>query len=145
MSKESSKTPTAYAKPLPRVDVYSKPFWQYAKKHELRMQQCKDCGKFRFPPSPVCDACLSENYDWKLLSGKGKIITWCVFHQLYLPGFKDEMPYNCIMVELQEGPLFISNLVGTKNEDIAFDMPVEVFFEDITPEFSLPKFRAIKK
>jgi uncharacterized OB-fold protein len=67
-----------------------------------------------------------------------------IFHQRYYQGFKDDIPYNVIQVELEEGPRIISSLVGVQNEEITMGMPVEVIFEDITKEITLPKFQPLK-
>jgi len=132
---------TEYTKPLPIPDEFDKPYWEAAKKHELRMQECLDCGEIWFPPSPVCPKCLSQNYEWAKLSGKGKVWSCVVFHQLYFPSFSDEIPYNVVAVKLDEGPLLTSNMVECKNEDIQCDMLVEVVFDDVTEIITLPKFK----
>jgi uncharacterized OB-fold protein len=75
------------------------------------------------------------------LSGKGTIYSFGVYHQLWHPGFKDEIPYNIVLIELAEGPQIISQVVGCHNEELSCGAAVEVTFEDITPEITLPKFR----
>ncbi len=128
-------------RPRPRVydGMDDKPFWEYCKKHEYRMQKCSDCGEWRYPAAMICDHCLSDKFTWEPLSGKGKILTWIIQHRTYFPGIP--APYNCILVELDEGPLVISNLVGVPNEAIKFDMPVKVDFLDLPEEgFTLPIF-----
>ena len=129
------------AKPLPSISDFNRPFWEAAKRHELRLQCCKSCGKFWAPNGPVCPHCFSEDYEWKRLSGRGRIATWVVFHKLYHPGFADELPYNVAFVEVDEGPRIVSNIVGVKNEGLRIGMPVEVVFEDVTTDITLPKFR----
>ena len=130
-----------YNKPLPHPTPAEAPYWEYARKHELRLQKCLDCGNIWYPPAWGCSKCLSTKYEWAKMSGKGKIWSWVIFHQYYIPGFSEEVPYNVIAVNLEEGPQLISQLVGVKNEDIKCDIPVEVFFDDVTPEFSLVKFK----
>ncbi len=132
---------TEYTKPLPMPGEFDKPYWEAVKKHELRMQKCLDCGEIWFPPNFACPRCLSTNYGWVKLSGKGKVWSWAVFHQLYIRSFADDIPYNVIAVKLDEGPMMMSNMVECKNEDIKCDMPVEVVFDDITEEMALPKFK----
>ena len=132
---------TTYEKPLPTVNEDTAPFWEYCKKHELRMQKCKQCGHVRYPPSIVCPKCHSMEAEWTKLSGKGKIYTFCIYHQVYHEAYGKDVPYNVATIHLDEGPGFISNIVGCKLEDIKVDMPVEVYFEDITDEFTLPKFK----
>ncbi len=134
-------------KPVPTEDT--EPFWEYCAKGELRMQNCSDCGHVRFPAAVLCPKCLSEEYQWTKLSGRGKVFTYAVFHQVYYPGFADDVPYNTAMIELDEGPRIHTNIIECENDDIYIGMPVTVTFEQIDDEIFLPKFRpaegAIKK
>jgi uncharacterized OB-fold protein len=90
----------------------------------------------------VCPHCLSEELEWKRLSGRGKVSTWVIFHRNWFPEFAADVPYAVVQVELTEGPRLTSNLVGVANEDIRVGMPVEVVFDDVTPAVTLPRFRA---
>jgi uncharacterized OB-fold protein len=74
-------------------------------------------------------------------SGKGKIYTFAVYHRAYHPGFQKDLPYVTAVIELEEGPHFLSNIIGCKTDEVRCDMPVEVVWEDINEEFSLPKFK----
>lgn len=130
-----------YTKPLPTPDVWSQPFWEAARHHELRMQRCAGCGHVRFPPGPACPRCLSAEASWDLMSGRGRVWSWTVFHQLYYAGFKDELPYNVALIELEEGPRLYSNLVGIANAAIREGLPVVVTFEPATDEYTIPRFR----
>ena len=89
----------------------------------------------------MCPFCWSRDYEWARVSGRGKVNSWVVFHQLYYEGFKGETPYSVVQVELEEGPRLMSNLVGVKSEEIHMGMAVEVVFDDVTEEVTLPKFR----
>lgn len=133
-----------YAKPLPAIDEENKPFWQYAKKHELRMQKCPDCGQIYYPPSSLCPNCHSwEKSEWVKLSGKGTVYSFIVARRATNPAFAKEVPYVVAIVETQEGGRLISNIVGAKPEDVKIGMPVEVVFEDVTEEITLPKFKPV--
>lgn len=132
---------TEYKKPLPHITALSKPYWDATKKHELRLQRCGKCNRFWYPPSFACPFCWSKEFDWAKLSGRGKVNSWVVFHRAYYEGFQEQVPYNVVEVQLEEGPRLISNLVGVKNEGIRPGMPVEVVFDDVTAEVTLPKFR----
>ena len=132
---------TTYAKLLPFVDEDTAPFWEYCKKHELRMQKCTQCGHVRYPPGIVCPKCHSMEAEWTKLSGKGKVYSFSIYHQIYHESFSNDIPYAVAIINLDEGPGFISNITGCKLEDIKIDMPVEVYFEDVTDEFALPKFK----
>lgn len=127
-------------KPLPQISDDA-PFWEAASRHELRMQECEACGYVRWPPSPVCPECWAEAHSWTELSGRGTVNTWVVYHREYFPAFADELPYNVAEIELEEGPRYLANVVECENDDIYRGMPVEVVFEDVTDEVTLPKFR----
>jgi hypothetical protein len=75
--------------------------------------------------------------------GKGKVYTFAIFHRAYHPGFESELPYVTAVVELEEGPHFLTSIVGCRPDEVSCDMAVEVMWEDITEEFSLPKFKPV--
>ena len=128
-------------KPLPRPSEDSAPYWEAAHRGELRMQRCGECGHVRFPPSLLCPCCLSETAAWVALSGRGTVFSWIVVHQSQHPAFNADTPYNVTIVELEEGPRLHTNLIGCRNDEIRIGMPVEVVFEKINDEVTLPKFR----
>ncbi len=130
-----------YNKPLPVIDAETQPFWEYCKKHELRMQKCQQCGYIRFPISIVCPKCSAMEFEWALLSGKGRVYSFTTYRVAYHPAFKDDIPYVVAIIQLTEGPRMESNIVGCRVEDVKIDMPVMVSFEDVTEQVSLPKFR----
>ena len=132
---------TNYNKPLPVIEKWNAPYWQAAKEHEFVAQKCRTCGYLHLPPGPACTNCLSSEQEWVRLSGRGTIYSFGVYHQLWHPGFKEEIPYNVALIELVEGPQIISQVVGCKNEELCCGAAVEVTFEDITPEITIPKFR----
>ena len=132
-------------KPLPRIDEVSRPYWEAAKRHELFLQQCQECGNYRYPPGETCPSCLSDRLEWNKASGRASVYTWTVFHQVYHPAFEKDVPYAVVAVELDEGPRLITNLVDCKVEAINIGMPVEVVFDDVTEEITLPKFRPVSQ
>ena len=131
----------AYTKPIPIVIDENRPFWEATRRKELLLQCCRDCGAYRFPPNILCVECSSTAFDWKPVSGRGKVYSFVIFHRAYHPGFADELPYAVACIELAEGPRLMSNIVGIPPGEVRCDMPVEVVFEEITDEISLPKFR----
>jgi len=81
---------------------------------------------------------------WVKLSGRGKIYSFVVYRMSYHPSYANDIPYNVAVIQLTEGPRMESNITGIKVEDLKVDMPVEVYFDDVTAEVSLPKFRPVK-
>ena len=130
-----------YTKPLPIINEDNAPYWQYARRHELRMQQCAGCGHIRFPVSVLCPHCLSMEFQWTRLSGRGTLYSYVVYHHAYHPSYAADLPYIVAIIQLAEGPRMESNLVECNAADLRLDMPVEVIFDDVTEEVTLPKFR----
>lgn len=130
-----------YQKPLPFVSEVNRPYWDAARRHELVLQRCQECGHYRYPPGDTCPRCLSDRLAWVKVSGRGSIYTWVVFHQVYHQAFANDAPYAVVVVQLEEGARLVTNLVDCKAEDIEIGMAVEVVFDDVTEEITLPKFR----
>jgi uncharacterized OB-fold protein len=135
---------TAYKRPLPRRRGMAGEFYEYCKKHELRFQRCTDCGTWRHVPRDMCAKCGSFNWAWAQSSGKGKLFSWTTVMQPMLPQFADRVPYSPVVVEMDEGVRILSELVDVPNEELRLGLPVEVAFDDVTPEVTLPKFRRAK-
>lgn len=119
---------TRLVRPDPIVNVFEQPFWDYVQQREFRLQRCDDCGKFRYPPSPVCDGCLSDRATWTEIGGEGRLLSWVVFHRQYFPELP--VPYTTCAVELDEGPIVIANLLHAGDRDLALDLRVRIVFED---------------
>jgi uncharacterized OB-fold protein len=135
---------TAYKRPLPRRRGMAGEFYEYCKKHELRFQRCTDCGTWRHVPRDMCAKCGSFNWAWAQSSGKGKLFSWTTVMQPMLPQFADRVPYSPVVIEMDEGVRILSELVDVSNEELRLGLPVEVAFDDVTPEVTLPKFRRAK-
>ena len=131
--------------PAPILSEENRGHWDAAKRHEFRLQRCKGCGLVRFPIAYGCPQCLSAEHEWALLSGRGRVSSWVVFHKAYWPGAKAQLPYIVAQIELQEGPRYISNIVGVEVDAMRLDLPVEVVFDDVTAELSLPRFRVVER
>ena len=129
-----------YTKPIPAITPEMRPFFEAAKRHELVIQRCEECGTHRFPAREICSHCLSRAVQWVPVSGAGEVFSYNVMHQVYHPGFAEEVPYAVVVVKLKEGVKLNSNLVGVPPQAIRIGMPVKVVFEDITDEVTLPKF-----
>lgn len=131
---------TEYNKPLPAVTPEAKEFWEGCNRHELLIQRCKECGTYRHYPRPMCPNCHSLNVEWAKVSGRGKVYSFTVIHHPSHPAFLD-VPYAVVIVELEEGVRMVGDVVDSRPEEIYIGMPVEVFFDDVTEEVTLPRFR----
>ncbi len=117
----------------------STPFWDGVKEKRLLLQRCKQCGAWLNPPRPMCPKCQSTEAEWVESSGKGKIYSWVTYNEAPDPAFKT--PYAAVLIEMDEGPRMVSNLVDVKPEDIRIGMSVELTFEDVAEDLTLPKFK----
>ncbi len=132
-----------YKKLLPRIDEESRGWWEALQRHELYVQRCRDCGAARLPPRALCPACLSPAVEWVRASGRGTVYSFTVTHQNQAPGFREELPYVLAMVQLDEGPRLMTNVVQCAPDTVRIGMPVEVVFDDVTPDVTLAKFRPV--
>jgi hypothetical protein len=125
--------------PLPVPSPLSQPFWDGTREGKLLLQRCGDCGAYRWTPQYLCRDCHSEDYDWVDTSGRGTLYSWSVVYRPPLPAF--EPGYVLAVVELNEGPLMLTNLVDCQPETLAIGMPVQVAFERASEEITLYRFR----
>jgi len=127
--------------PIPVPNPDNQGFWDACRRGELRLQRCAGCGRFRHHPRPMCAACGSLDYEWALASGRGIVHTFTIVHRPTLPAFEARVPYNVVTVALEEGVFMVSNLTDCPLDEIRIGLPVEVVFEPLTDEITLPKFR----
>lgn len=130
-----------YQRPVPKMRGFAAEFYAYCKQHELRFQRCTDCRTWRHVPRDMCAKCGSFAWEWAKSSGRGTLFSWTTAMQPMLPQFADLVPYSPVVVELEEGVRMLSWLTDVEDGDLRLDLPVEVVFDDVTPEVTLPKFR----
>ncbi len=94
----------------PFGDPTTVPYWEAAKRHQLVLQHCDDCGHFQFYPRPFCLKCESRSVSWKEAAGTGTVYSLSEVHMAPTPDI--EAPYIIAMVELDEGPKFMTNIVN---------------------------------
>jgi uncharacterized OB-fold protein len=130
-----------YKRPVPKMRGFAAEFYAYCKQHELRFQRCTSCRTWRHVPRDMCAKCGSFAWEWAKSSGKGTLFSWTTAMQPMLPQFADLVPYSPVVVELEEGVRMLSWLTDVDDTDLTLDLPVEVEFDDVTPEVTLPKFK----
>jgi uncharacterized OB-fold protein len=135
---------SVYEKPLPDPTDGSQPFWDACRRHELVMQECVGCGHRRWPIGPACTNCLSADARWIEVSGTGEIWSWIVYHQAFNRAFVEDVPYNVALIRMDEGHTMISNVVGVEPSELEVGQRVEVVFDDVTDEISVPRFRVVQ-
>ena len=130
-----------YTKPLPLMTGLTKQFYDWCKQRELRFQRCTKCGTWRHVPREICPECGSSDWEWAKSCGRGKVFTWTVAARPMHPAFVADIPYAPVVIQMEEGVRLLSQVIDCPPEELEMDMPVEVVFDDVTPEVTLPKFR----
>lgn len=127
----------------PRATEVSRPYWDACREHRLIMQNCHDCNKLTFFPAYMCPTCGGDRLQWQELSGRGRIHSVTrVFHPA-APVFRESTPYVVALIQVEEGPIMMSNIVGANAMEAAIDDEVQVEFQEVG-EITLPRFRLVR-
>ncbi len=131
----------AYEKPVPSPTADSQPYWDGLGAHRLMLQSCGACGKRRHYPQPMCDACHSFEVTWIEASRRGTVHSWTETHHPFDASFAAELPITLVTVDLAEGVRLQCRLRDAGLDDLALGLAVEIGFEDVTEELTLPVAR----
>ena len=85
--------------------------------------------------------CGSDELQWVEASGHGVIYSYTIIHQNKPPEFVRDTPYNVAIVQLEEGPRMLSNIVGIEPGELQVDLAVTVVFDQASDSITLPRFR----
>lgn len=111
--------------PQPDITPLSAPFWDGLKAGQLLYQQCQSCGHRWLPAREACPCCLKRDVAWQPAGGRGRIVSWVIYHVAYNDAFKHRIPYDVTLVELDEGPRLLTNIVnGDAGRKLALHAPV---------------------
>ena len=135
--------PSPPSKPVPVVNTWAQPFWDAARQERLIIQKCNACGEHIFYPRIACPHCSADSLEWVEVSGKGTVYSFTVVEANAPSAFIDDMPFVVAVIRLQEGVQMLSNIIGCDPHTVVCDMPVEVIFEKLNDEFTLPKFKPV--
>jgi uncharacterized protein len=128
-------------RPQPPVNRDNEFFWDGVQERELRIQRCTSCKTLRHPPGPMCPACQSLDWDFIVASGRGTVYSHVIHHYPPMPQFGS--PHNVVLVELEEGVRFVSNLVAVANADVKIGLPVQLTFVNVEDDYVLPQFEVV--
>jgi uncharacterized protein len=137
---ETARAATSDARPVPVADGDSAPYWDAARAHTLMLPYCEGCGRYIFPPRPLCGGCLNAP-EWRQLDGNGTIYSFTIMRDSFMRGFPP--PYVVAEVELdvQPGLRIVANVVDCAVEAVHIGQPVVVTFEDRGENVTVPQFR----
>ncbi len=126
---------------VPEVTELTRPYWNGAAAGALMLQRCVACGAYRHPPTVVCGACGAWETSWVPASGGGVIYSYTVVVHPVHRAVERLVPYNVVLVELDEGVRVVSTVVDAAPDALAIGRRVTAVFERLTPDIGLPKFR----
>ncbi len=128
---------------LPVPDETSKPFWEAAARHVLKLPRCSKCAAYSLPPDITCPSChtLEPDFSYEEVSGRGKVRSWTVVRHSFLRGFK--LPFVLLDVQLddQPGVRLIGQLLDGPDTPIHLGDAVAIAFEDVAAGIAIPAFR----
>ena len=130
-------------KPQPRITKCAAPYWQHAKDEKLVLPYCGECEASFYYPRLWCPTCFNQDISWKQLSGKGKVYSYSIIYQSPLPSYQGDLPYVLAIIELDEGPHMMANVLNCDVDTVSVDMAVEVLFED-RGDMKIPQFQPTK-
>lgn len=128
--------------PLPNPTIISKPFWEGCKRGELLFQRCRDCSTAVWSPALMCSGCYSSNLAWEPSKGAGTVYSWTVVWRPQTPAFV--VPYAAVIMRMDEGYDFLSNMIGCEPESIEVGTRGTVSFHKLNDEITLPYFVPVK-
>jgi uncharacterized OB-fold protein len=126
---------------LPQPDPISREYWDGLGRGELRLQRCLDCGTAQFYPRALCSTCAGD-VEWFTASGLGTVHTFSIVRSNPAEPFASLVPYVFAIVEMDEGPRMLTNVIGCAVEDVAIGLPVQlepVEAGDVTLPFWKPR------
>ena len=130
---------TSHPGPLPTPTPETAQYWAGTKQGELRLQRCGPEGHVYFPPRDFCHRCWSHDIETIEASGRATLVSFVISHRP-APGF--EPPFSIAIVELEEGPTMITNIVRVDQtpQALAIGMNLQVTYRPLTEDIVLPQF-----
>ncbi len=129
--------------PLPVPGPDDAPYWEGLDGGTLLLQRCDTCGTVRHPPRPRCGQCASAAFTWRPATGLGTVYSFTIVRHAPNAALAGAVPYVVALIQLDEGPRLVSNVVGVDPELVAIGQRVQVEFDRLGPEAVLPRFSPV--
>ena len=126
---------------IPVADDSTHEFWNAARRRVFLIKRCQTCTKPHHYPRPFCPYCWSTDVRWEEASGRAVLYTYSVVRRNDLPPFGDRVPYVAGIVELEEGPRAMTDIVEVEPDQVRIGMALEATFVEIAPRVTVPMFR----
>ena len=130
-----------YEKPVPAIDSDSAPYWEGAKDGKLMIQRCRNTGQTFLYSRQLVPGVDDSEVEWIEASGQGEVYSFTVARRPAGAAFLGDCPYVVVSVTLAEGARIMSNLVTDDVDAVKIGMPVHIFFDAVTDDLTIPKFK----
>ena len=127
--------------PIPTVETQR--YWDACQQEKLLIQQCKECEHVQFYPRLMCTQCSSRDVGWIESRGFAKVLTYTIIHRPILPAYQKEAPYILAVVQLDEGPTMMTNIVNSPLDSVECGLQVKVSFQQWAADFLVPVFEPV--
>ena len=125
--------------PQPEITDLTRPFWERLQQGFLSFQRCTACGHGWLPAREQCPQCLGDAWTREDAAGSARLISWVVYRTAFHPAFESRLPYTVAVIELDEGPRLISNVLGDAAA-LRIEQRLSLVIEDESGT-ALPRFR----
>lgn len=127
--------------PKPITNADSLPYWNAARERKLVIRKCNGCGALHFMPRYICPECWSDQLEWVESAGTGSVHSFSIIRRAPVPAFAAKTPYVTALIDLDEGPRMVANILGDDALSVKIGDKVSVIFEDRGDGALIPQFK----
>lgn len=121
---------SALPKPMPIPTPTTQPFWDALAEHRIRIQYSPSSDRWVFYPRVLAPGTLTDDLEWREISGAGSLYTFTTCHRAVSPHFAGDVPQLLAVVQWDEGPRFSTEIVNAAPEDLRVGIRVQPVFTD---------------
>ena len=129
--------------PLPVANADSLPYWNAARERRLLIRKCKTCETLHFMPRHLCPACWSDQLEWVEAKGTGSVHSFTIIRRAPMAVFAPRAPYVLALIDLDEGPRMMANVLGEDALSVRIGDRVKVTFEERGEGAMIPQFQRV--
>lgn len=126
--------------PWPIPDADTREYWDAITNETFTVQQCLECSTFQYYPRAICTTCSSTNLKMMPSSGTGTLYSYTVSRRAAHPIMADRVPYAVGLIDLDEGPRMLANIVTDDPESLTIGASMSIAFLKVDEGMRLPAF-----
>ena len=129
-----SDTTTAAASQLPtgepNISHDNRRYWEATAEGRIELPRCTACDLVIWYPRSICPDCQSMDLSWETMSGNGTVYSYTITRAGVGRKWREHLPLVVAYVQLDEGPIVLTNIVDTDPSIIEIGMAVTAVFHD---------------